>query len=280
MKNKKKVFMVLITVAVLTCTTGITANAAAQATSSANGLNASYNVAVVATDGTTSTKVFEGVSVTVLDKTTPAVNVRGRTNDRTVMCFVSAADQEVGVVSHKDYNTIIQKNQKVVNLPGGGTYGAPPIDGQSWETWFADEFNKYRGLVAGSREEAVKANTAETIQDYRQEVIKLVNAEREKAGLSALFVDEKAMDYAQVRAQELVTSYSHTRPDGLKKPYDEIGAMNENIARGQGTPMEVVEDWMNSPGHRANILNKDAFAIGVGCYWTGSEFRWVQEFLW
>lgn len=255
MKNRNKILAVLLTVAAFICTTGFTANAA-------------------------TANVFEGYSVTVLDKTTPAVNMRGRTNDRNVMCFVSAADQEIGAISYNDYNAIIQKNWKVVSLPGGGTYGAPPIDGKSWESWFADEFNKLRGLDAGSRKEAAASHTAETIEEYRQEVIRLVNEEREKAGLPALYADEKAMEYAQERAQELVTSYSHTRPDNKKKPYDEIGAMNENIARGQWTPAEVVDDWMNSPGHRANILNKDAFAIGVGCYSTSPSCYWVQEFLW
>ena len=255
MKNRSRILAVLLAVTTLICATGFTANAA--------------------TAG-----VFEGYNVTVLDKTTPAVNVRGRTTDRNVMCFVSADGKEVGAISYSDYNAIIQKNQKVVNLPGGGTYGAPPVDGKSWEDWFADEFNMCRGLDAGSRKEAVASNTAETVENYRQEVIRLVNEEREKAGLPALYADEKAMEYAQERAQELVTSYSHTRPDNKKKPYDELGAMNENIARGQGTPAEVVEDWMNSPGHRANILNKDAFALGVGCYSTGTSFYWVQEFLW
>lgn len=255
MKNRNRILSVILAISALFCMTGFTAYAA-------------------------TVNIFEGYKVTILDKETPAVTMRGRTTDRNVMCFVSASDQEVGVISYSDYNAMIQKNQKVVSLPGGGTYGAPPVEGKSWEAWFADEFNKYRGLVAGSREEAVASNTAETVDAYRQEIISLVNAEREKAGLPTLYADEKAMEYAQVRAQELLTSYSHTRPDGLKKPYDEIGAMNENIARGQMTPAEVVEDWMNSPGHRANILNKDAFAIGTGCYWTGASFYWVQEFLW
>ncbi len=166
-----------------------------------------------------------------------------------------------------------------MNLPGGGTWGAPPVDGKRWEEWVADEFKKYRGLDAGSREEAVATHTVETVEQYRQEVIRLVNVEREKAGLPALYTDEKAMEYAQERAHELLDSFSHTRPNGLEKPYDEIGAMNENIAVAQ-TPDAVMAAWMNSPGHRANILNDDAFAIGVGCHSTGTGFYWAQEFLW
>jgi len=229
------------------------------------------------------TKVFEGYSVTVLDKTTPAVSVRGRTNDRNVMCFVSAADKEVGVISHSDYNAIIQKNRRVVNLPGGGSYGVPPVDGKSWEDWFADEFNKYRALGSGSREEAVATNNAETIEKYRQEVIQLVNAEREKAGLPAFESHEAIMDFAQVRAEELIDNYSHTRPDGS-------GAGTENAARGQMTPAEVVTDWMNSARHKANILKPAndpqngivSFThIGVGCYRPSSSsggYYWVLTF--
>jgi len=258
MKKTNRILAVVLTVAALFCMTGFTVNAA-------------------------TVNVFEGFSVTVLDQTTPAVSVTGRTTDRNVMCFMSADDREVGAISYSDYNSIVQKNRKVVNLPGGGTYGVPPVDGISWEDWFADEFNKYRSLDAGSRNEADQSNTDETIEEYRQEVIRLVNEEREKAGLPTLYADEKAMEYAQERAQEITISFSHTRPNGLEKPFDEIGVMNENIADGNWgytTPAGVMYRWMESPGHRANILNKDAYAIGVGCYRKGNALMWVQEFLW
>lgn len=230
---------------------------------------------------TTGTKVFDGYKVTVLDKTTPATNIRGRTNDRTVMVFVSAADKEIGSISYTDYSAIVQKNQKLVKMDGGGSYGAPPVEGKTWEDWFADEFNKYRSLGGSSvREKAVKENQVTTIEDYRQEVIRLVNEERKQAGLPALSVDERAMEYAQTRAQEIYDSYSHTRPNGLEKPFDELGGVVENIARGHESPKEVVAGWMDSEGHRGNILNEDAYAIGVGCYGDGPGYFWTQEFLW
>lgn len=250
---------------------------------------ASNDTTVKSGEVVVSTKVFDGYTVTVVDKTTPAVNVRGRTNDRTVMCFVSAADKEVGVISYSDYNTIIQKNRKVVNLTGGGTYGAPPVDGKSWEAWFADEFNAYRALSAGSREEAVAVNNADTIEKYRQEVIRLVNEERDKVGVQKLYADEITMDYSQTRAQELSLvdhdSYmSHVRPNGEKywiELYEIHGiAANENSAIGSMTPSDVVERWMASDGHRANILNKDAYAIGVGCHCTGANYNWNLLFVW
>jgi hypothetical protein len=249
-------------------------------TAAAGGLITSYNVTVVpAPDAIVGTKVFDGYNVTILDKATPAVDLRGRTDDRTVMCFVSADDREIGVISYSDHWAIIEKYKTVVELPAGGTLTNPPDGYTNWNVWFADEFNKLRGIGAGSREAAIEAHTATTIEEYRQEIVRLVNIEREKAGLPSLAVDDKAMEYAQVRAQEIVVSFSHTRPNGLEKPYDEIGAMTENIAGG-GTPEAVMNAWIESPGHRGNILNDDAFAIGVGCHWTGTSYSWVQIFLW
>jgi uncharacterized protein YkwD len=259
-------------------------------TASSGEVNATYNVTVVSVaEITAGTKVFEGINVTTLDETTPAVSVRGRTNDRNVMCFVSATDTEVGTILLSDYNTIIKKNRKIINLPDGGSYGVPPVDGISWEDWFADEFNKYRSLGSSSREEAVATNNAETIEKYRQEVIRLVNEEREKVGVQQLYADEITMEYSQTRAQELSLvdhdSYmNHIRPNGEKYWVElyEVHSItaNENSAIGSMTPEDVVERWMNSDGHRANILNKEAYAIGVGCYWTGANYNWNLLFVW
>jgi hypothetical protein len=145
MKNSYKFIAVLLAAASLFCMTGFIASAATTATAT-----------------TTTASIFDGYAITVLDQTTPAVTVMGRMNDLTVMCFLSASNQEIGVISHSDYSAIIQSNRRVVSLPGGGYYGIPPVDGKSWEQWLADEFNKYRGLDEGSREAAVETHTAET----------------------------------------------------------------------------------------------------------------------
>jgi uncharacterized protein YkwD len=194
------------------------------------------------------------------------------------MCFIAADGREVAVIPYGEYQAIIEQNKKMIFYPNGSSLAAPPDGRENWNEWFADEFNKLRGLDAESREEAVATEIANTIEEYRQEVIRLVNVEREKAGLPVLAVDEKAMEYAQVRAKEISTSYSHTRPDNLEHPYDEIGPMGENITGGR-SPELVMKSWMESPGHRANILYEDALSIGVGCYWTGQGYFWVQEFV-
>lgn len=228
---------------------------------------------------TKGTRVFDGFNITILDKTTPATSIIGRTNDYTVMCLVSADGREVGVISYSDYRAIIDKNKKLIRYADGSSLTVPPSGYTKWHDWFADAFNKLRGMDMNSREKAVAAYISKTIEEYRQELIRLVNEERKKVDLTELYADEKAMEYAQVRAKELLVSFSHTRPNGLEKPFEEIGAINENISIGSA-PDTVIKSWMDSPGHRANILNDDAFAIGVGCYWSGAGYYWTQEFIW
>ena len=119
--------------------------------------------------------------------------------------------------------------------------------------------------------------------DVVAEVIRLVNAERAKQGLPALSTNRTINGAAQVRALELPTLFSHNRPDGrscftaLSEAGIRYGAAGENIARGYPTPAAVVEGWMNSPGHRANILNENFTTIGVGYYEPGRY--WVQMFV-
>ena len=120
---------------------------------------------------------------------------------------------------------------------------------------------------------------------YEQQVLNLVNKERRSQGLSALSLSAEAQQAARVRAKEIVSSFSHTRPNGTScfTVLNEIGAKytsaGENIAKGQKTPEQVVEAWMNSPSHRANILSSKYTKLGVGCYFNGSNTYWVQMFL-
>jgi len=120
---------------------------------------------------------------------------------------------------------------------------------------------------------------------YEDEVIRLVNAERAKYGLSALQKDQGAVSVAHVRAKEIVQSFSHTRPDGSScfTAAKELGvsysAAGENIAYGYADPQQVVNGWMNSEGHRKNILSSSFSKIGVGCYSSGNTLYWSQFFI-
>lgn len=123
------------------------------------------------------------------------------------------------------------------------------------------------------------------VQEAAEAVTSLVNAARQDAGLSELELDADLCAAAQARAQEITQSFSHTRPDGSScfTILEEFGisyrAAGENIAMGQRTPEEVMDGWMNSSGHRANILNGTFTSIGVGYYVDGAgAAHWVQIF--
>jgi len=123
------------------------------------------------------------------------------------------------------------------------------------------------------------------INSYASQVLQLVNVERAKAGLSAYTTNSAITAAANTRAKETVQSFSHTRPNGSSfstvfKEYNvSYRACGENIAYGQDTPQEVVTGWMNSPGHRANILNSNFNIIGIGVYQSSNgTIYWSQEF--
>lgn len=120
--------------------------------------------------------------------------------------------------------------------------------------------------------------------DFVSQVVQLVNAERAKAGLSPITLDTTLSKAAQIRAKETVNYFSHTRPNGstFSSAITEQGisfrGAGENIAYGQKTPQEVMNGWMNSAGHRANILNANFTKIGVGYYQQNGVNYWTQLF--
>lgn len=127
-------------------------------------------------------------------------------------------------------------------------------------------------------------STANNTGSYASQVLQLVNEERAKAGLQPLSTTSALSSAANKRAQEIKQSFSHTRPDGsstftvLKEYNISYRTAGENIAYGQRTPQEVVTGWMNSPGHRANILNANFGKIGIGVYQSNGVYYWTQLF--
>lgn len=119
---------------------------------------------------------------------------------------------------------------------------------------------------------------------YAREVFDLVNEERTKAGLPPFTQVDMLTEGAQIRAEELVKKFDHTRPDGraYKTVLADAGISyrncGENVAFGQRSPSEVVAAWMGSEGHRQNIL-RDYASMGVGYYESGGVRYWSQLFL-
>jgi uncharacterized protein YkwD len=121
-----------------------------------------------------------------------------------------------------------------------------------------------------------------TLED---QVTALVNTERVKAGCGRVRTNEKLRTAARRHSQDMANQnyFSHDSLDG-RSPWDRAKAagysqpIGENIAKGQRTPESVMDAWMNSAGHRRNILNCDARAIGVGLAFDGNTPIWTQLF--
>lgn len=115
-------------------------------------------------------------------------------------------------------------------------------------------------------------DSADFLSSDARQILSLVNAYRAENGIAPVKADVTVQKAAQLRAEELPISFSHTRPNGSRcfTALEEVGASyqgaGENIAAGQTSPEEVMNDWMNSDGHRANILNEAFTTLGIGVY--------------
>ncbi|MFD4028246.1 CAP domain-containing protein [Streptomyces sp. NPDC058576] len=130
-----------------------------------------------------------------------------------------------------------------------------------------------------------KPSPSPTDASARSEVLALVNQERAKVGCSPLSTSAPLTSLAQNFSEDMAARgfFDHTDPDG-DTPWDRAaqagvqGLAAENIARGQADAQAVMEGWMNSEGHRANILNCDYKTIGIGVHEGSGGPWWVQNF--
>lgn len=134
---------------------------------------------------------------------------------------------------------------------------------------------------------ATKSNGADTVNldvtitedyNYAYEVLEKVNEERAKVNANPLVMDQDLLDSAMVRAAELVFDFDHIRPNGTSCFTVNSKASGENIAIGQSSPASVMNSWMNSAGHKANILLSENISIGIGAVKYGNRYYWVQLF--
>jgi len=170
---------------------------------------------------------------------------------------------------YKDCNMIHPKDE--VELPDGST-GTSTNDSSAGDS---------AGTESADRSSETQISKAEMI-------LKLVNQERSKAGVPALTLSTKLTDIANTKAQDMADKnyFSHDSPtygspfDMLKHFGVSYSYAGENIAAGQKSAQEVMQSWMNSSGHKANILNKNYTQLGVG-YTEGGQYgtEWVQLFI-
>ncbi|WP_313342091.1 CAP domain-containing protein [Sedimentibacter sp.] len=193
-------------------------------------------------------------------------------------------------VNSIDWKTLLNNNTNVVKQP---EVQEPAITKPSTEKPVeAPKAQETEKTVQTPAPEASAPSEKDTTvsssnQSYEQKVVELVNVERQKAGLPALKLDSAISNVARTKSKDMAVNnyFAHQSPtygsagDMLTKFGIKWSAWGENIASGQRTPEAVVTAWMNSPGHRANILSSNFGRIGVG-YVTNSNGTpyWTQVF--
>ncbi|WP_026688992.1 CAP domain-containing protein [Alteribacter aurantiacus] len=130
--------------------------------------------------------------------------------------------------------------------------------------------------------------TSSELSEFEQEVVRLTNEERTQRGLPELEIAEDVSDVARDKSADMRdnnyfdhNSPTHGSPFDMMRSYGvDYNAAGENIAAGQQTPEQVVDAWMNSQGHRENILSNNYTEIGVG-HVEGGQYGhyWTQMFI-
>ena len=213
-----------------------------------------------------SENALSGVTINILDTTTPSVSHDRRGNNS----YFRAADGRIlGVMCADDARAVMNRVAVTDNpyrwLPPGHW---PVLTGLEWSHWFADEFNRLRGLgnensIVTIREETIAAQNAMTWEQETQELIRLVNRERQARGMHPLEACPELMSFAQTRAQEggRAGGSPHTRPSG-DFVYNELWS-------GARTARGAFDSWMDSPPHRGPMLGDgrweriETFGVGV-----------------
>ncbi|MBZ2174607.1 hypothetical protein K8M07_05030 [Schnuerera sp. xch1] len=137
-----------------------------------------------------------------------------------------------------------------------------------------------------NKEEQDNQTPDDNTSSVEKEVVRLVNIEREKAGLAPLTHSAELSKVARAKSQDMADKnyFSHNSPTygdpfAMMKEFGiDYGYAGENIAKGQKSAESVVEGWMNSTGHRENILNPNFNKIGVGYVESNGTTYWTQMF--
>ncbi|MFE4029286.1 CAP domain-containing protein [Priestia sp. YIM B13551] len=145
--------------------------------------------------------------------------------------------------------------------------------------------NTNTGTTTSNSSANAVSTSSMTISAYEKQVGDLVNQERAKAGLKPLTINAELSRVARYKSADMHDKgyFDHTSPT-YGSPFDMMKSFGisyksagENIAYGQKTPKEVMESWMNSSGHRANILNANYTDLGIG--YLSDKNYWTQQFI-
>ncbi|EJQ92578.1 hypothetical protein IGW_03502 [Bacillus cereus ISP3191] len=196
-------------------------------------------------------------------------------------CFIPGQQPTENVVTEQP--TIKPETQKPVEQKPAEQKPAEEV--QKPEAQKPAENNNTQKPAEQKPAEQKPAEEAKSLSEFEQRVVELTNAERAKQGLPALKIDNELSKVARIKSEDMQKNnyFDHNSPtygspfDMMKKFGISYTSAGENIAQGQRTPEEVVQAWMNSAGHRANILNNGFTHIGVGYVESGNY--WTQQFI-
>lgn len=177
----------------------------------------------------------------------------------------------------------LPRDTKVIQKPDFGKITWPGFGNEQGNQGNQEQGNKDQGNQNQSKQPNNQGNVPADAAAFASQVVDLVNQERAKEGLKPLAVDQQLAKMAMDKAIDMRTNgyFDHNSPT-YGSPFDmmtqygiDYRYAGENIARGQRTPQEVMNAWMNSPGHRQNIMSPNFTLIGVAYY----QGDWVQEFI-
>ncbi len=203
-------------------------------------------------------------------------------------CTVQPGDSiwRIAQEYHLDFQTLKELNRRLhddLNLIHPGDKVHTHADNGN-----GNDHDESTGATGNAQpDNSVTEKETSASQTQAQAVLNLVNAKRSKQGLKPLQLDSTLNQVATAKAKDMAENgyFSHDSPR-YGSPFDmmrtfgiDYKSAGENIAAGQKTANDVMQSWMNSAGHRANILNANYTHLGVGYYSGGSYgVYWVQEF--
>jgi len=280
---KKLRVISLVMVATLALSVNVMGMTQSRYKSYSNSRTSNGGTYVISNNGSTFTYSSNGVVKTVILSCDSKIPSKDKQQDN---CINNSCIAEGGNCLSYQNSSSCEGSKKTVNSNQGNNQNTNTNNNQgniqntNQNNNQGNSQNTNQNNNQGNSQDTNQNSTGNTVSEYAQVVVNLVNVERAKAGLKPLEIDAKVASAAQIRAKEVITVFSHTRPDGSScfTALSQTGALykgaGENIARGQRSPEQVVKEWMASEGHRANILNGNFKYIGVGVDGTA----WVQLF--
>ncbi|WP_367112724.1 CAP domain-containing protein [Virgibacillus sp.] len=195
------------------------------------------------------------------------------------------ADQAADKQDKKEANQSAPEQPKQVEQkPKEQTPAEQPTEKPEQQKPVQQEKPSNQQVQEKEKQEPSQTDKSELSQ-FEQEVVDLTNQERAKQGLPALKVDTELSKVARAKSKDMAANgyFAHNSPtygspfDMMKQFGISYSTAGENIAKGQRSPQEVVNAWMNSQGHRENIMNAKFTHIGVGYVEQGNH--WTQQFI-